>query len=495
MNRVLTFCLVFSFYSVCAQKYDYRWILGYTPYSNSDILFTSNTADTMSSFRGVDMDNSQTTISDSAGNLLFYTNGAKIYTSHDSIMMNGDSINYGWVWDDNFGTLYPALEDIIAMPTSIAGIWNLFHYYVEYNPNSNLGLYPWRIYNTRLDMTGNSGAGKVLFKDSILVQDTLGSYVQACKHANGRDWWILTSKISSNCLYTLLVEPDTIKNLGTQCLGGNYTGGDAGQASFSPDGSKFAWVGGLSGVNLYDFDRCTGHLSNNLFLPFFWKMNYNDQYGLAFSPNSRFLYIAQSQYILQFDTWSSDIVGSVDTVGYNQPPPDSSFPGPFFLMQLAPDGKIYVSASNGIKYLHVINNPDKLGESCNFVNYGFPLPNYNSFGLPSYPNYRLGALVGSPCDTLATFTTAIQADKKRILKVFPNPASDFVVIDYGFTDWNKGQVSLQVDNELGQIVYEQKLPMYSGFQKIDLSKFSIGLYRVNIIRAGAVVASSSLVKQ
>jgi hypothetical protein len=185
----------------------------------------------------------------------------------------------------------------------------------------------------------------------------------------------------------------------------------------------------------------------------------------------------------------------MDTVGYYQPPPDSGFPGTYFLMELAPNGKIYISATNGIRYLHVINEPDKKGDSCHFVNYGLRLPSYNSFGLPNYPNYRLGALTGSACDTLGTAINDIQAQKEKEIKVFPNPANAFVIIDYGFTDWSKGEVSLQISNELGQVVYAQKLPMYSGFQRIDISKFPVGFYTAFIQRNNSVVATSKFVKE
>jgi hypothetical protein len=302
-------------------------------------------------------------------------------------------------------------------------------------------------------------------------------------------------------MYELLVQPDTIINCGKQCLGGNYLSTDEGQAAFSPDGSKFAWLGNYSGLNLYDFDRCSGLLSNTILLPIYYSSDSGiTQYGLSFSPNSRFLYMAQSNIIVQFDTWAPDIWASADTVGNFQTPPDSTLPGYYFLMQLAPDGKIYVSASNGIKYLHVINQPDQKGDTCDFVNYGFCLPYNNPFGLPSYPNYRLGVLPGSPCDTIyktdttATVTTH-QGMDETIIKIFPNPATDYTIVDYGFTDWSKGQVSLEICNGLRQTVYSQQLPMYSGFQKVEVSKLASGTYTALIKRSTGVVASGKFVKQ
>ncbi len=489
------------------QKYDYRWILGFvgTPglTGNTDIVFTDSSADTINSHRNATMQNSQTTISDSSGNLLFYTNGDRIYNRNDRIMQNGDSLNYGAAWDQYYGGLaYNAVEDMVGLPTDTTGVWNLIHYYEEYTYLASPFLYTWRIEQTRIDMRGDNGLGTVVFKNKVLVQDTLGTYVTACQHGNGRDWWVLASKSSSNCLYTLLVQPDTIIEYPLQCLGSNYLSGDEGQAAFSPDGSKFAWVANYGGINVYDFDRCTGLLSNPKHLDYHITGNQSFQFGLSISPNSRFLYVAQSYCIFQFDLTADSISTNVDTIGHIVTPPDNSeLTGYYFLMQLAPDGKIVISASNSEHQLHVINQPDKKGDSCSFVNYAFPICYNNTFGLPSYPgNYRLGALHGSSCDTLTkTDTTSVaiaKINREKILKVYPNPATDYAVVDYGFTDWSTGtSVSMEITDAIGRVVCTQSLPAYSGFQKLDVSKFASGLYNVAIKRSGATVATAKLVKE
>ena len=119
----------------------------------------------------------------------------------------------------------------------------------------------------------------------------------------------------------------------------------------------------------------------------------------------------------------------------------------------------------------------------------------SSVGVPNFPNYRLGSLFGSACDTLSTATQDVRDTKEQVLKVFPNPANDVTTVDYGFTDWNKGPVSLQITDALGQVVYTQPLPMYSGFQRLDVSRFATGIYNVAIKRSGATVAVSKLVKE
>lgn len=57
-------------------------------------------------------------------------------------------------------------------------------------------------------------------------------------------------------------------------------------------------------------------------------------------------------------------------------------------------------------YLHVINNPDLPGDNCDVCQHCVALPSWNSFSMPNFPNYRLGYLEGSPCDTLRQPPTA-----------------------------------------------------------------------------------------
>ena len=274
MRKILLVIFVCACQLVVGQKYDYQWILGYPGIpgqaGNTTVMFTDSSADTIAFNRNIELDNSQTTISDSIGNLLYFTDGARIYNRNNATMQNGDSLNFGALWSDYFhGSTYDELEDMVGLPTDTSGLWNLIHYYVEYNSDTEPYLYAWRIEETKIDMRDDGGLGTVVFKNKILIQDTIGTYATACQHANGRDWWVLASQSSSNCLYTLLVQPDTVVQYPMQCLGGDYKSQDAGQAAFSPDGTKFAWVGGRGGINVYDFDRCTGLLSSPLNLPFY----------------------------------------------------------------------------------------------------------------------------------------------------------------------------------------------------------------------------------
>ncbi|MEZ5068919.1 MAG: hypothetical protein R2847_10725 [Bacteroidia bacterium] len=54
-------------------------------------------------------------------------------------------------------------------------------------------------------------------------------------------------------------------------------------------------------------------------------------------------------------------------------------------MQLAPDGKIYVSTGNGTMHIHVINNPDSAGTACDGSNTPFSFNIIMSVACPTTP--------------------------------------------------------------------------------------------------------------
>ena len=251
---------------------------------------------------------------------------------------------------------------------------------------------------TSVDMEGFNGIGEVITKNEIILSDSLWlGKLTATKHANGRDWWVLYNEWMTNRFYTILVSPNGIDVLGTQTVGSNIIDG-LGQAVFSPDGSKFAIVNseGPTIIQIYDFDRCSGELSNEIMLHY---SHWIASPGIAISPNSRFLYFSATDTIYQYDLWADDILSSEEVIGVydGHADPFSNF---FFLAQLGPDGKIYISIPNGSQYLHVIESPNKKGLACNFNQRGINLLNRSGGTLPNNPNYRLGPLDNSPCDTL-----------------------------------------------------------------------------------------------
>jgi len=497
------------------QKYDYNWLLGYYSYaipdSNSNPLrfgnakmdFNHSPVNIGFDSIAMNFDVTNTSYCDNDGNLLFYTNGIYVANSINAMIENSDSLNAGWlqyVWDPTIASHgYRNTQGVIALEDVLTpNLYHLIYSFTDSLPGSDeTNVCTPKIYTALIDISANGGLGKVIYKNQAVIEGYFGYTLSAVKHGNGRDWWIPIQKNNSNCFYMLLLDTSGIHLVDSICLGIPMYNGDIFASCFSPDGSKYVYLSGNHGLNIYDFDRCSGNLSSPINLPL---PSINDSgwlgIGVSISPNSRFLYVDVTEQLYQFDLWNPNIFSTIDTVGiydgFYSPDFNSGFQTFFDLAQLAPDGKIYISCGNTVPVLHVINYPNEKGDSCNFAQHSVHLPSASNT-LPNFPNYRLGVLSGSYCDTLLAISN-VSAAPEQIIKIFPNPSSDYVIVDYGFTDWNKGEVYLEITNELGQMVYKQELPMYSGFQKIDVSKFASGVYTVSIIRGTGVVAVAKLVK-
>ena len=79
----------------------------------------------------------------------------------------------------------------------------------------------------------------------------------------------------------------------------------------------------------------------------------------------------------------------------------SVFITPFFLPELASDGKIYYNSIYNTLAYHVINRPELPLEASDMAQRGQVIPRWLDGTRCHFPNYRLGRWSGSPCDTLS----------------------------------------------------------------------------------------------
>ncbi len=436
---------------VYAQKEDYQWLLGYINSAHvvSDTAggckldFNYSPADTSLAIRLADFDGCNVSYCDKNGNIMFYSNCADVFDSRDSVMENGDTINHGEFWNawhsSNRYHGMPMVQGILALPGSKDSTqYFLFHFPLRFcNLPSGINTYITdTMYSTEIDMKGNFGYGNVVAKDVPITTDSLyGSVMSAVKHGNGKYWWIIKPYYIGKKYYKFLLDETGIHLHDIQSIGGYHTGwGNLGYSCFSNDGEKYFRVNATDGVWMFDFDRCTGQMSSPIHILYpFPTDSVVLVAGVAVSPNDRYLYVSCTGFVLQYDLQANPIESVVDTVEFVDVYADP-YPTQFFMEQLGPDGKIYLNHPNTVRTLHVINLPNEPGTNCYFVKNGIPLPTLNAFSLPNFPNYRLGPLTGSSCDTLTDLNDEAKAEKEKILKVFPNPTTDFVVVDYGFTD-------------------------------------------------------------
>ena len=367
-------------------------------------------------------------ISDSTGQLLFYTNACQIINKNHALMENGDSINPGFYHDVYCEYGYPLSQGVLVLPMpNKDDQYMLLHFRKE-----DTGEMKNLMYST-INMSGAGGLGTVEKKNEPIITDYLGDMLTAVRHGNGRDWWIVAPKTGAESGYIFLLSPEGLSGPWLRDIGFYWDDNGAnGQAVFSPDGTRYARMNRKNGLHLSRFDRCSGEFSAPL------KITFPDDTitssGAAFSPNSRYLYVSASKKVYQFDTQAANIAASKQTVavydGYESP-----FGTRFFQQMLAPDGKIYITTPSSNNVLHVIHQPDEPGTACDFEQHGLILPTLHAFMAPNFPHFRLYDKAGSPCDTLGIDAPTVAApeppaDKRAGLQVAPNPAAWQVTLSY-----------------------------------------------------------------
>ncbi|MCX6292657.1 MAG: hypothetical protein NT126_12995, partial [Bacteroidetes bacterium] len=392
--------------SICfSQGINNLWLMGYVswsgvPFGGTNMNFIGGSLNITYQNRIMNFEETNGVICDRNGNFLFSSNGVFIANAQNDTMVNGSGLNPAFYTTqtshDSFGLALPQGNLIIPIPDDSMKYY-LFHETSDDYGNTYCALY---LYYSIIDMAQDSGRGAVTQKNVVLLNDSLvAGRLTACKHANGRDWWLIAHRNLSTRYYKFLITPYGIQGPFIQDVG-SFRNLHFGQCVFSPDGTKFAYYEPVLGnLDIFDFDRCSGNFSNLTHIVI------NDSAGIggtAFSANSQILYVSSMNYVYQFNVSVVNIPATQTTVAvydgfYSPQPPLATV---FFLSQLAPDGKIYINCGNGTLDIHVINYPDSLGLSCNLCQHCIHLPTFNAFTIPNHPNYFLGAETGSLCDTV-----------------------------------------------------------------------------------------------
>ena len=493
MRKNIFFILFLSVFNLSAQKRDNTWILGYyagEPGPTEDTLFGiqriffDNTLNiTKKSQLKIQINEGNANISDKEGNLLFFSNGENLFNKNLDLANGENNIN----WDSTtFLTAkstpqiclflpFPADESKTLFFSKKLAVLKVGSSKRIINPELNLAI---------LQNQGVNGLGEVITRRINVLKDTLcEGKITAVKHGNGRDWWMVIQRYLDNKYYKILVNHIGVRVNDLQEIGIDKTSLD-GQAVFSPDGKFYVNYDCITQIKdphltIFDFDRCTGQLSNPRNIFYDKEISIG---GVAVSPNSRFLYASFYGVLMQYDLWAKDIAASKKDVALY----DYAISGTnFYLAQLAPDGKIYMSTNGASPYLHVINNPDEEGTACNFKLRGLKLPYYNAWGIPNHPNYRLGALKGSPCDSLGI--VAVQELKEENFKVYPNPASDILNIELPLS---MSSATILLRDIQGRLL---KSIAAKGATQIDISDLYNGLIFVEIWSENRRIATKKVI--
>lgn len=459
------------------SKQDYNWILGYD-YSKPlegieggliDFKDGSRTISTKD-IGIVALPRNNASISNEEGEFLFVTNGCQVYDSTFQLMTNGDSLNNNEWYEDFCYDGANGYQNTMILPDPA----NDEGYYILHQPLAVLEN-PFNVQTTELFYsyvdTDLGSTGEVTIKNEVYFRDTIGSGLfSACQHANGSDWWFIKNEFQSNNKYVFLISEDGISLEHTIAIGGTSTSQSsaAGQGKFSSDGAIYATSTYQSGVNIYDFDRSTGILSNNQNI--FIEETSIQVMGLEISPSGQFLYTNYVDRLFQLDLWADDIEESITLIdtfdGFTDP-----FPVIFGPQQLGPDCKIYMAGGSTVPYMHVINNPDERGTACNFDQHGINLPFRNDIlSIPNFPHFRIDET--DICDPTITHLFGIPVVTEELV-ISPNPARDFIRLSGDHSD-----ASFVILSQSGQIMMQGKL---DDQRSIEISSLPIGTYIIKLL--------------
>ncbi|MCD6066839.1 MAG: hypothetical protein K0S33_1665 [Bacteroidetes bacterium] len=310
---------------------------------------------------------------DASGNALFHSNGENVgNSSTGNVLLNGS----GLTGDQT--TTQSAL--FVPQPGN-----NQFVYLFTVAPQAGDYTAYGGIYYSIIDKLGDNGNGAVTAKNQLLISPVVEK-VTAIKNLAGNGIWVIAHLWHSDAFYSWLVTSTGISAPVVSHVGVTHTSPGysyyyaLGEMKASPSGKKIALAMSAPGLyQVFDFNNATGMLSNAITLQDASLTQY--AYGVAFSPNERYLYATStSNKIHRFDLSApgqASILASAVLI--------TSGNGEGGSIQLGPNGKIYTSR-RGSYYLGVISNPNALNPAnCGYVANGLKLADYTScfYGLPN----------------------------------------------------------------------------------------------------------------
>ena len=311
-------------------------------------------------------------ISDSSGNLLFYSSPDTIWNKNNNIMKNGINIGIGMGTSSAQGVM------IIRKP----GLNNLYYVFTTETFGGKL------CYSI-VDMDGDNQSGEVITKN-IVVDTSVAEKITAVMHSNMKDIWVIVREKRSANYYSYLLTDSILNTIPVKSFldfdyDKNIKESEMGYLKASPDATKLASATfSANQFEIYDFNPANGYVSNPLILKIDSVIN---SYGVCFSPDGTKLYCTGYGYksiLIQYDisTGNADSIRNSAITLLEKKNTDLFALG---AVQAGNDGKLYVS-NYGSDSLSLIEFPNNSGFSSNFILNAIYLDGSKTkLGLPNIP--------------------------------------------------------------------------------------------------------------
>ncbi len=354
-----------------SDKYDYVWMFGFK--AGLDFRNSPPTALTsqMDALEGC------ASVTDRFGNLLFYTDGSKVWNRLHNVMPGGGNLTgMPYLISPTHSTSQGAV--IVPVPDQAD------RYYVfslsdnAVTPVGNKG----KLFYSVVDITLNSGMGDLVSGQTGILLDTGLSEQMTSIPAEKCDVWLFVVTMKhklrgyriSPAGISPVVESDLLPPTSNEAE--NFIG----KIEVSPNGRLLAFAR-KTDLSLYDFNRVTGQVSGGGYISSVTSAtNPQQSYSVCFSPDNSRLYANEHDIqrgLFQFDLTDPDYAAiAASRVQVGNPIGGG--------MKRGPDGKIYY-CSYDARAIHVINHPNALGTACGFVENVIPLNGGTSASL-GFPN-------------------------------------------------------------------------------------------------------------
>ncbi len=304
-------------------------------------------------------------IADENGDLLFYTDGQTVWNKSHTIMANG------------IGLLGNNTSSQSSLIIRGPGSMSLYYLFTLQGMGGTSGLN-----YSIIDISLASGQGSVVVKNASLYNAPCAELLAGTKHCNGIDHWVVVHERNSSSHRAYLLNSSGVSSNPVIASIGPVTSSVwwGGQMNFSPAGDKLAIAAGpdpaIASMQLYDFDNTTGQLSN------YQQLLSVPLTGCEFSNDGSKLY--GIHYTGKYFQW--DLCAGGGTAIATSQYSFNSSTGNNSLMQLAPNGKIYIAKPfPAIPFFDVIQYPDSAGSKCGYLPAGQSIGNNNSTW--SIPNF------------------------------------------------------------------------------------------------------------
>ena len=345
-TTICFYCIVFPIF-VQSQGENNEWIFG----NGVQLSFANGNPKVKSISTPLNTIEGSTSVSDSKGKLLFYSDGLNVYDRNHSIMPNG----YDLCGDKS------STSSAVAVP--YPGNKNLYYLFcVDYNLSENhKGL----TYNI-IDMTLNEGKGDIVMKNRTLVTPT-DEKIAVTKQCDSKGFWVVVHKAFTDSFLSYNITENGLNEVPVVSLiqspVGKYP--EIGYLKFSPSGKWLVNAGTLhERLELFSFNKKTGQITLEAFdeTQYQRKINRKIQtyYGVAFSSEEKYLYVSTLEV---GEVFQYNLMLPVHKILTNRVLICKlyHFSG---AMQLGKDKRIYFTDGYNSRFLNCIRHPDNHGLLC-----------------------------------------------------------------------------------------------------------------------------------